>query len=128
MEYRRLGGSGLKVSELCMGTMQFGWTADEDTSLRVLSDAFEAGINFIDTADIYSRWVDGNPGGVSERIIGKWMKEEGIPRELLVLATKARGRMDEGPNQEGLSRKHLMEAVDASLDRLQTDYIDLYQL
>lgn len=127
MDYRNLGKTGLKVSPLCMGTMQFGWSADEALSHRILSAAYEAGINLIDTADIYSRWVPGNPGGVSEEIIGRWMKTAGIPREKLVIATKARGRMGDGPNDEGLSRAHIMQAVEASLRRLQTDYLDLYQ-
>lgn len=127
MEYRNLGKTGLKVSPLCMGTMQFGWSADESLSRRILSAAYEAGINFIDTADIYSRWVPGNPGGVSEEIIGRWMKAAGVPREKLVIATKVRGRMGDGPNDEGLSRLHIMQAVEGSLRRLQTDYIDLYQ-
>jgi aryl-alcohol dehydrogenase-like predicted oxidoreductase len=128
MEYRTLGATGLKVSELCMGTMQFGWTADEETSFAVLTTSFEAGINFIDTADIYSRWVEGNPGGVSETIIGKWLKKGVASRDQLVIATKVRGRMGEGPNDEGLSRRHILSSVEASLLRLQTDYIDLYQL
>jgi aryl-alcohol dehydrogenase-like predicted oxidoreductase len=90
-------------------------------------DAFmEAGGNFLDTADVYSRWAEGNPGGVSEQIIGRWMKERGN-RHQVVLATKARGRMWDGPNGEGLSRAHLVKACDDSLRRLQTDYIDLYQ-
>jgi len=127
MEYRNLGKTGLKVSPLCLGTMQFGWSADEPLSQRLLSAAYEAGINFIDTADIYSRWVPGNPGGVSEQIIGRWIKTAGIPREKLVIATKVRGQMGEGPNAEGLSRIHIMQAVEASLRRLQTDYLDLYQ-
>jgi len=127
MEYRSLGKTGLKVSELCLGTMQFGWTADEPMAAQVLSAAFEAGINFIDTADVYSRWVEGNPGGVAESIIGRWMKLENIPRHQLVLATKVRGRMGPGPNDEGLSRRHILQAVDASLDRLGVEYIDLYQ-
>lgn len=127
MEYRNLGKTGLKVSPLCMGTMQFGWSADESLSRGILSAAYEAGINFIDTADIYSRWVPGNPGGVSEEIIGRWMKAAGVPREKLVIATKVRGRMGDGPNNEGLSRLHIMQAVEGSLRRLQTDYIDLYQ-
>lgn len=110
-----------------MGTMQLGWSADESLSHRILSAAYEAGINFIDTADIYSRWVPGNPGGLSEEIIGRWMKKAGIPREKLVIATKVRGRMGDGPNDEGLSRIHIMQAVEASLRRLQTDYLDLYQ-
>lgn len=127
MEYRKLGRTGLKVSTLCMGTMQFGWTADEALSFRILSAALDAGLNFIDTADIYSRWVDGNPGGVSETIIGKWMKQARVPRDRLVIATKVRGRMGAGPNDEGLSRAHILQAVEASLRRLDTDYIDLYQ-
>lgn len=127
MEYRTLGRTGLKVSALCLGTMQFGWSADEALSHRILSAAYEAGINFLDTADIYSRWVPGNPGGVSEEMIGRWRKSAGIPRDRLVIATKVRGRMGEGPNDEGLSRVHILQAVEASLRRLQTDYIDLYQ-
>lgn len=127
MDYRNLGKTGLKVSPLCMGTMQFGWSADEALSHRLLSAAYEAGLNFIDTADIYSRWAPGNPGGVSEEIIGRWMKTAGIPRDKLVIATKVRGRMGDGPNDEGLSRLHIMQAVEASLRRLQTDYLDLYQ-
>ncbi len=127
MEYRNLGRTGLKVSELCMGTMQFGWTVDEAGSYEILSAAFNHGINFFDTADVYSRWAQGNPGGVAEMIIGNWMKTGGIPRDHLVIATKVRGRMGEGSNDEGLSRKHVLDAVDDSLRRLQTDYIDLYQ-
>jgi aryl-alcohol dehydrogenase-like predicted oxidoreductase len=127
MDYKNLGKTGLKVSPLCLGTMQFGWSADEPLAHKILSAACEAGINFIDTADIYSRWVPGNPGGVSEQIIGRWMKSSGIPRERLVIATKVRGKMGDGPNDEGLSRVHIMQAVEASLKRLQTDYIDLYQ-
>ncbi len=127
MEYRNLGNTGLKVSELCLGSMQFGWTADEETSKHVLSAACEAGINFIDTADVYSRWVEGNPGGVAESIIGKWMKESQIPRDQVVIATKVRGAMGKGPNDQGLSRTHIFNAVEASLRRLNTDYIDLYQ-
>lgn len=127
MQYRTLGRTGLKVSALCMGTMQFGWSADEPLSHQILSAAYEAGLNFIDTADIYSRWVPGNPGGVSEEIIGRWLKAAGIPRDRLVIASKVRGRMGEGPNAEGLHRVHILHAVEASLRRLQTDYIDLYQ-
>jgi aryl-alcohol dehydrogenase-like predicted oxidoreductase len=127
MEYKSLGSTGLKVSELCLGTMQFGWTADESLSHQILSAAFEAGINFIDTADVYSRWVEGNPGGVAETIIGKWLKQAKIPRDQLVLATKVRGKMGTGPNDEGLSRRHIIQAVDASLRRLGVDYLDLYQ-
>jgi aryl-alcohol dehydrogenase-like predicted oxidoreductase len=110
-----------------MGTMQFGWSADEKTSFSILSKAVDDGLNFIDTADIYSRWVEGNPGGISEQIIGRWMKQSGLSRDKLVIATKVRGRMGDGPNDEGLSRTHIFQAVENSLERLQTDYIDLYQ-
>lgn len=127
MDYRYFGATGLKVSELCLGTMQFGWTADEATSLKILDAAFEAGINFIDTADIYSRWAEGNPGGVAEKIIGKWLKDSSIPRDQIILATKVRGKLGDSPNDEGLSRLHIFSAVEGSLKRLNTDYIDLYQ-
>jgi aryl-alcohol dehydrogenase-like predicted oxidoreductase len=127
MEFRTLGATGLKVSTICLGTMQFGWTADEALALRVLSAAREAGVNFIDTANIYSRWADGNPGGVAEQIVGHWMKENAIPRDQVVLATKVRGNMGGGPEDEGLSRRHIVKAVEDSLRRLQTDYLDLYQ-
>jgi aryl-alcohol dehydrogenase-like predicted oxidoreductase len=126
MEYRKLGRTGLEVSELALGTMQFGWTAGEEAAFAVMDAYAEAGGNLIDSADIYSRWVEGNPGGVSEEIIGRWMKERGN-RHQIVLATKVRGRMWEGPNGEGLSRAHIVQAVEDSLRRLQTDYIDLYQ-
>jgi aryl-alcohol dehydrogenase-like predicted oxidoreductase len=127
MEYRNLGRTDLRVSELCLGTMQFGWTADEALAFQILDAAIEAGINFIDTADIYSNWVEGNPGGVAETIIGKWLKRSGIPRQQLVIATKVRGRMGSQPNDEGLSRAHILNAVEGSLRRLGTDHIDLYQ-
>ncbi len=127
MEYRKLGRTGLKVSELCMGTMQFGWTASEEVAYQILDAAYDAGLNFLDSADIYSGWAPGNPGGVAEEIIGRWMKHSNIPRDRLVIATKVRGRMGEGPNAEGLSRVHIMSAVEDSLRRLGTDFIDLYQ-
>ncbi len=126
MDYRRLGRTGLKVSPLCLGTMNFGWTASEQAAYRVFDAALDAGVNFIDTADIYSRWAEGNPGGVSETYLGNWLKKQ--TRSRVVVATKARGPMGEGPNDAGLSRQHLLDAVDASLKRLQTDYIDLYQV
>ena len=126
MDYRKLGRTGLEVSELALGTMQFGWTADEETSWAIMDAYVEAGGNLIDTADIYSIWAEGNPGGVSEEIIGRWLKARGN-RQDIVLATKVRGRMWEGPNGEGLSRAHILRAVEDSLRRLGTDYIDLYQ-
>lgn len=127
MEYRHLGRTGLKVSPICLGTMQFGWTTDEPTAHRIMSRAVELGVNFIDTADVYSRWVEGNPGGVSESIIGNWLAGGAVRRDQIIIATKVRGKMGDGPNDEGLSRGHLMNAVEASLRRLRTDYIDLYQ-
>lgn len=127
MNYRNLGRTGLKVSELCLGTMQWGWTADESTAYEVMDAFVEAGGNFLDTADVYSHWVEGNPGGVSEQIIGRWMKARGN-RQQIVLATKVRGRMWDGPNGEGLSRLHIMRAAENSLRRLDTEYIDLYQI
>jgi aryl-alcohol dehydrogenase-like predicted oxidoreductase len=107
--------------------MQFGWSVNEADTHRILSATFDAGINFFDTADIYSKWVDGNPGGVAETYIGNWMKKNKIPRDQIVLATKVRGEMGKGPNDQGLSRIHIINAVEASLRRLQTDTIDLYQ-
>ncbi|MFL7868839.1 MAG: aldo/keto reductase [Anaerolineales bacterium] len=127
MEYRNLGRTGLKVSALCMGTMQFGWSVEEAETQRILSRTYEAGINFIDTADVYSKWVEGNPGGVAEEYVGRWRKLAKVPRDRLVIATKVRGKLGESPNNEGLSRVHIMQAVEASLRRMQTDYIDLYQ-
>ncbi len=128
MEYRQLGRTGLKISTICLGTMQFGWSSDEQTAHAIMSEAVDLGCNFFDTADVYSRWVEGNPGGVSEQIIGSWLEKGNVSREKLILATKVRGAMDEGPNDQGLSRHHIMSGVEASLRRLQTDYIDLYQV
>jgi len=125
METRRLGKSGLQVSELALGTMTMGWRNDEPESHRILDVAFDNGITLIDTADIYSRWVEGNPGGVSESYIGNWLKTKS--RYDVVIATKARGRMWDGPSGEGLSRMHLIKACEDSLKRLKIDHIDLYQ-
>jgi aryl-alcohol dehydrogenase-like predicted oxidoreductase len=127
MEYRRLGRTGLKVSALCLGTMTMGWTSSKEDSFAVLDAFVEAGGNFIDTADIYSFWAEGNPGGVAEAWVGEWLRQRDVPRHHLVIATKVRGRMWEGPNGEGLCRSHIMKAVEDSLRRLGTDYIDLYQ-
>lgn len=127
MKYRLLGHSDLLVSELCLGTMTMGWQNDEAESHQILTYAFDQGINFIDTADVYSRWVLGNPGGVSETIIGNWLKKHGIPRNDVIIATKVRGRMWDGEDGEGLSAKHIERAIDDSLRRLQIDTVDLYQ-
>ncbi|MBC7872306.1 MAG: aldo/keto reductase, partial [Chitinophagaceae bacterium] len=102
MLYTKLGHTGLKVSRLCLGTMTFGWSADEKTSHAIMDKAIEVGINFFDTADIYSRWIPGNSGGESERIIGTWLT--GKDRRNVVIATKVRGKMWDGVNGEGLSR------------------------
>lgn len=126
MDYRPLGRTGLRVSELCMGSMQFGWTTDEAHAFEVLDAFVESGGNFVDTADVYTRWAEGNPGGVAEEIIGRWLKARGN-RHQMVIATKARGQMGPHPNDVGLSRRHILDAVEASLRRLQIDYIDLYQ-
>jgi aryl-alcohol dehydrogenase-like predicted oxidoreductase len=108
--------------------MQFGWTADPPTSHTIMSRAVELGCNFFDTADVYSRWAENSDAGVSERIIGDWIASGAVPRQNLIIATKVRGTMGEAVTSKGLSRHHIMNAVDASLRRLQTDYIDLYQV
>ena len=119
MNYRFLGKTGLKVSELCLGTMTFGRESSEEVSHQMLDRFVETGGNFIDTANVYGR-------GVSEEIVGRWLK--GKRRDDLIIATKVRWPMGEGPNDVGLSRKHILAAVEASLRRLDTDYIDLYQV
>ncbi|MBN8875650.1 MAG: aldo/keto reductase [Rhodospirillales bacterium] len=121
---RQLGQSSLRVSPICFGCNVFGWTADEKTSFALLDAWVDAGFNFIDTADVYSRWHPGNQGGESETIIGKWLKSSG-KRDRIVLATKLGIEM--GPGKKGLSRAYMMQAVEDSLRRLQTDRIDLYQ-
>jgi aryl-alcohol dehydrogenase-like predicted oxidoreductase len=125
MLFRNLGRTGLKVAALCLGGNVFGWTADERASFAVLDTYAEGGGNFIDTADVYSRWAPGHRGGESETILGNWMRQRGN-REQMVIATKVGSQMGAGPNQRGLSRQHIMQAVEASLHRLQTEYIDLY--
>jgi aryl-alcohol dehydrogenase-like predicted oxidoreductase len=124
MGMRRLGRSDLQVSPLCFGGNVFGWTADEPTSFALLDGFVAAGLNFIDTADVYSAWVPGNTGGESETIIGRWLKSRGN-RETVVIATKV--GWAPGPDGKGLSKVSIRAAVEASLRRLQTDVIDLYQ-
>ena len=118
MEYRLLGRTGLMVSELCLGCMTFGREADEEQSQAIVKRFLDAGGNFFDTADVYSR-------GISEEITGRALR--GV-RDDIVLATKVRGKMGDGPNEVGLSRKHIMQGCENSLKRLGTDYIDLYQV
>ncbi len=124
MEKRRLGESSLHVSPIAFGCNVFGWTADEATSFALLDAWVDAGFNFLDTADVYSRWHTGNSGGESETIIGKWLKARGN-RDKVIIATKFGIEM--APDRKGLSRAYMQAAVDDSLRRLQTDYIDLYQ-
>lgn len=124
VEKRRLGRSNLMVSPLCLGGNVFGWTTDEAMSFRILDAYADAGLNFIDTADVYSTWAPGNKGGESETIIGRWMKTRGN-RNRLVIATKVGSEM--APDRKGLSTSYIRSAVEDSLRRLQTDYIDLYQ-
>jgi aryl-alcohol dehydrogenase-like predicted oxidoreductase len=119
MEYRYLGRTGMRVSELCLGAMTFGRETPEDESYDLMDRFFDAGGNFIDTANVYGR-------GTSETIVGRWLEQQ--HREDLVIATKVFGAMGDGPNDRGLSRKHIMASVEDSLRRLNTDYIDLYQI
>ena len=124
MKTRKLGSSALEVSPLCLGGNVFGWTADEKTSFAILDALVAAGFNFIDTADMYSTWVPGHKGGESETIIGNWLKRTGN-RSKVIIATKV--GMEMGPNDKGLAKAYIFRAVERSLERLQTDYIDLYQ-
>jgi aryl-alcohol dehydrogenase-like predicted oxidoreductase len=123
MQKRRLGQSSLEVSPLCFGGNVFGWTADEQTSLQLLDGFVAAGFNFIDTADSYSTWVAGHKGGESETIIGKWLKARGN-RDKVIIATKVGSEV---AGKKGLSKPYILNEVEESLRRLQTDYIDLYQ-
>ena len=125
MEYRNLGRSGLKVSRLCLGTMNFGWHTSEQDSFTLMDKAVELGINFFDTANVYG-WKLGE--GVTEQIVGRWLAQGNGRREKIVLATKVFNKMGEGPNDLNLSAYHIRKACDDSLRRLQTDHIDLYQM
>src|SRR2546427_12295678 len=126
MEYVRLGRTGLKVSRLCLGAMTYGtpewrpWVLDEAASVPFISRALEHGINFFDTADMYSR-------GISEQVVGRALNEL-ARRDQVIIATKVFYPLRDGPNERGLSRKHLLAAIDESLKRLGTDYVDLYQI
>jgi len=124
MEKRELGKSGIKVNPLAFGGNVFGWTIDEKTSFALLDGFVDGGLDFIDTADVYSAWKPGNKGGESETIIGNWLKKSG-KRDKVIIATKVGKPMGEG--KKGLSKAYITQAVEASLKRLQTDYIDLYQ-
>lgn len=124
MSNRELGRSGIQVPALTFGGNVFGWTADRETSFSLLDALVENGLNFIDTADVYSSWVPGNQGGESEATIGEWLKKSG-KRDRVIIATKVGKPMGEG--KQGLSPRYIRQAVEDSLRRLQTDYIDLYQ-
>ncbi|HTW29123.1 MAG TPA: aldo/keto reductase [Acetobacteraceae bacterium] len=127
MDTVNLGSTGLKVSRICLGCMTYGsrawrdWVLEEEASRPFIREALERGITFFDTADVYSR-------GVSEEILGRALRDFGPPRDQVVIATKVHGVMGDGPNQRGLSRKHILHAIDDSLRRLGTDYVDLYQI
>jgi aryl-alcohol dehydrogenase (NADP+) len=126
MKHRRMGRTGLKVSEICLGTMTFAGQCDETAALAILDRATDHGVTFLDTADAYPIPPDPETAGRTEAIIGRWFARNGR-RDQFVLATKCRLRVGHGPNDQGLSRRHIMAACAASLKRLQTDYIDLYQ-
>jgi aryl-alcohol dehydrogenase (NADP+) len=125
MNHVPLGRTGLHVSELCLGTMTFGLQCDEPTSVAILDTAFEAGIDFVDAADVYPLGGGLDTAGRTEEILGRWLKGK---RDEVIVATKCVGAMGEKPWQQGMSRKHVLDAIDASLRRLGTDYVDLYQL
>ena len=125
MKMKRLGRTGLKVSEICLGTMTFGNQCDEPTSRAIMSKAFDNGVTFFDTADAYPLGATPETVGRTEEFVGNWLKGR---RDDVVLATKFFGKVGPGPNDKGGSRKHIMQAVEGSLRRLQTDYIDLYQM
>jgi aryl-alcohol dehydrogenase-like predicted oxidoreductase len=124
MQIRRLGRTGLKVSEICLGTMTFGHQCDDKTSFAILDKAAEHGVTFLDCADVYPVPPSVETAGRSEEILGNWLQKR---RDQFVLATKCRMRVGHGHNDEGLSRKHILKAMDDSLRRLKTDYVDLYQ-
>ncbi|MBW4028100.1 MAG: aldo/keto reductase [Acidobacteria bacterium] len=124
MEKRKLGNSGMEVPPICLGGNVYGWTLNEADTFRQLDSALASGLNFIDTADVYSRWAAGHKGGESETILGNWFAKSGKRKEI-ILATKV--GMDMGDGKQGLKADYIRRAVEDSLRRLQTDYIDLYQ-
>ena len=125
MQHVRFGRTGLQVSRLCLGTMTFGLQCDEKTSHAILDAAAEAGITFLDTADVYPLGGKLEDAGRTEEIIGRWLRGR---REKFIVATKCSGKMGAAPWQQGTSRKHVLGAIEASLKRLGTDYVDLYQV
>ncbi len=125
MQQQRMGRSGLKVSAICLGTMTFAGQCDEDTATAILDKATERGVTFLDTADAYPIPPDPETAGRTEEVLGRWLKVKG--RDRFVVGTKCRIRVGHGPNDVGLSRRHILSACEASLRRLQTDHIDLYQ-
>ncbi|SAL44945.1 aldo/keto reductase [Caballeronia terrestris] len=125
MQYRKFGSTGLTVSRLCLGTMTFGLQTEEDASRSIMDKAADAGVNFIDTANVYPLGGTESVAGRTEEIVGRWLKGK---RDRYILATKAVGKMGPSAWDQGASRKHLLDAIDASLKRLNTDYVDLYQL
>jgi len=128
LKMKKLGRTGLKVTEVCLGTMTFGNQCDQTTSFGIMDRAWEAGINFIDTADAYPLGGTLQTTGATETIIGNWFSANPGRRHETILATKCFGQMSASPNDQGLSRRHIFDAIDASLRRLQTDFIDLYQV
>ena len=128
MKIKRLGRTGLKVTELCLGTMTFGNQCDEPSSHAIMSKAFDAGVTFFDTADAYPLGATLETVGRTEEYIGRWFQGHPGRRSQVVLATKFYGQVGSGPNDQGGSRKHIVQAIEGSLRRLQTDYIDLYQM
>jgi 1-deoxyxylulose-5-phosphate synthase len=127
MKIKHLGKTGLKVSEVCLGTMTFGGQIDQEAAFSIMDVADEGGVTFFDTADVYPLGADADEHGRTEEIVGNWLRERKA-RGRIVLASKCAGAMSANPNDQGLSRKHILEACEASLRRLQTDYIDLYQV